>query len=115
MPGPVIFPTPGDLIRPQHDLARSRFTIIHANGKRKPSQAIPSRQSLYPSHSRHGTHSHRQIMDQAVAKKTLQDLIKTEELENKRCIDCNNPNPQWASLRSALIDLVLATLPTSGF
>lgn len=40
-------------------------------------------------------------MDQAVAKKTLQDLIKNEELDNKRCVDCNNPNPQWASVRSA--------------
>ncbi|KAI0774478.1 hypothetical protein C8Q74DRAFT_1270336 [Fomes fomentarius] len=41
-------------------------------------------------------------MDQAVARKTLQDLIKREDLDNKRCIDCNNPNPQWASLSFAV-------------
>lgn len=38
-------------------------------------------------------------MDQAVARKTLQELIKREDLDNKKCIDCANPNPQWASLR----------------
>ena len=31
----------------------------------------------------------------------VKELIKNEELENKKCIDCGNPNPQWASLRSA--------------
>ncbi|KAJ3537465.1 hypothetical protein NM688_g6685 [Phlebia brevispora] len=41
-------------------------------------------------------------MDQTVAKRTLQELIKNEELENKRCIDCNNPNPQWASVSFAV-------------
>ncbi|KAI0751010.1 ArfGap-domain-containing protein [Daedaleopsis nitida] len=41
-------------------------------------------------------------MDQTVARKTLQDLIKREDLDNKRCIDCNNPNPQWASLSFAV-------------
>ncbi|KAI0677332.1 ArfGap-domain-containing protein [Trametes maxima] len=41
-------------------------------------------------------------MDQAVARKTLQGLIKREDLDNKRCIDCNNPNPQWASLSFAV-------------
>ncbi|KAI0375870.1 ArfGap-domain-containing protein [Pilatotrama ljubarskyi] len=41
-------------------------------------------------------------MDQAVARKTLQDLIKREDLDNKRCIDCSNPNPQWASLSFAV-------------
>ncbi|KZT06393.1 ArfGap-domain-containing protein [Laetiporus sulphureus 93-53] len=41
-------------------------------------------------------------MDQAVARKTLQDLIKREDLENKKCIDCQNPNPQWASLSFAV-------------
>lgn len=40
-------------------------------------------------------------MDQAVAKKTLQELIKREDLKNKICADCPNPNPQWASLRCA--------------
>ena len=38
-------------------------------------------------------------MDQAVAKKTLQELIRREDLRNKICADCSNPNPQWASLR----------------
>ncbi|KAK7676885.1 hypothetical protein QCA50_020141 [Cerrena zonata] len=41
-------------------------------------------------------------MDQTVAKKTLQELIKREDLDNKRCIDCNNPNPQWASVSFAV-------------
>ena len=39
------------------------------------------------------------LMDQAVAKKTLQELIRREDLRNKICADCSNPNPQWASLR----------------
>lgn len=43
-------------------------------------------------------------MDQVAAKRILQELIKNEPLGNKRCIDCNNPNPQWASLRSAPSD-----------
>lgn len=38
-------------------------------------------------------------MDQTVAKKILQDLVKREDLGNKICCDCSNPNPQWASLR----------------
>lgn len=38
-------------------------------------------------------------MDQTLAKKELQELIKREDLKNKTCIDCGNPNPQWASLR----------------
>ncbi|TFK85435.1 ArfGap-domain-containing protein [Polyporus arcularius HHB13444] len=41
-------------------------------------------------------------MDQTLARKTLQELIKREDLDNKRCIDCNNPNPQWASLSFAV-------------
>ncbi|EIW61669.1 ArfGap-domain-containing protein [Trametes versicolor FP-101664 SS1] len=41
-------------------------------------------------------------MDQTVARKTLQELIKREDLDNKRCIDCSNPNPQWASLSFAV-------------
>jgi len=45
--------------------------------------------------------SHPKPMDQAIAKKTLQELIKREDLKNKICADCSNPNPQWASLRCA--------------
>ncbi|CCM00656.1 uncharacterized protein FIBRA_02694 [Fibroporia radiculosa] len=41
-------------------------------------------------------------MDQAVARRTLQELIKREDLDNKKCIDCSNPNPQWASLSFAV-------------
>ncbi|GJE84345.1 ArfGap-domain-containing protein [Phanerochaete sordida] len=41
-------------------------------------------------------------MDQAVAKRTLQDLIKNDELGNKKCVDCGNPNPQWASVSFAV-------------
>ncbi|EJF62386.1 ArfGap-domain-containing protein [Dichomitus squalens LYAD-421 SS1] len=41
-------------------------------------------------------------MDQAVARRTLQELIKREDLDNKKCIDCANPNPQWASLSFAV-------------
>ena len=43
------------------------------------------------------------IMDQSLAKRTLQELIKREDLKNKTCIDCGNPNPQWASLRFTMI------------
>ena len=43
------------------------------------------------------------IMDQSLAKRTLQELIKREDLKNKTCIDCGNPNPQWASLRFVAI------------
>lgn len=58
-------------------------------------------------------------MDQTLARRTLQELIKREDLENKKCIDCSNPNPQWASLRFApahrimipsLIQLVMTPL-----
>ncbi|KAJ7068584.1 ArfGap-domain-containing protein [Mycena amicta] len=38
-------------------------------------------------------------LDQAAAKKVLQDLIKTD---NRLCCDCSNPNPQWASLGFAV-------------
>lgn len=46
-------------------------------------------------------------MDQATAKKTLQELIKREDLKNKTCIDCGNPNPQWASVRCGMDSLTL--------
>jgi hypothetical protein len=39
------------------------------------------------------------MTDQATAKKTLSQLSKREDLNNKICCDCSNPNPQWASLR----------------
>ncbi|TDL29831.1 ArfGap-domain-containing protein [Rickenella mellea] len=41
-------------------------------------------------------------MDQVAAKKELQELIKREELQNKICVDCSNPNPQWASISFAV-------------
>ncbi|KAI0692262.1 hypothetical protein BC835DRAFT_1278001 [Cytidiella melzeri] len=41
-------------------------------------------------------------MDQTVAKRTLQELIKNEELGNKKCVDCGNPNPQWATVSFAV-------------
>lgn len=41
-------------------------------------------------------------MDQATAKKTLQDLVRREDLGNKHCVDCGNPNPQWASVSFAI-------------
>jgi len=40
-------------------------------------------------------------MDQTLARRTLQELIKREDLKNKFCVDCGNLNPQWASLRFA--------------
>lgn len=36
-------------------------------------------------------------MDQVAARKVLQELTKREDLGNKTCVDCGNPNPQWAS------------------
>ncbi|KAI5114862.1 hypothetical protein M0805_004922, partial [Coniferiporia weirii] len=41
-------------------------------------------------------------MDQTLAKRELQELIKREDLLNKICIDCSNPNPQWASISFAV-------------
>ncbi|KAI0307049.1 hypothetical protein B0F90DRAFT_1684689 [Multifurca ochricompacta] len=41
-------------------------------------------------------------MDQTLARRTLQELIKREDLKNKTCVDCGNPNPQWASLSFAV-------------
>ncbi|KAI0005132.1 ArfGap-domain-containing protein [Russula compacta] len=41
-------------------------------------------------------------MDQTLARRTLQELIKREDLKNKFCVDCANPNPQWASLSFAV-------------
>ncbi|KAI0089060.1 hypothetical protein BDY19DRAFT_889752 [Irpex rosettiformis] len=41
-------------------------------------------------------------MDQAAAKRILQELIKNEELGNKKCVDCGNPNPQWATVSFAV-------------
>lgn len=40
------------------------------------------------------------MTDQVQAKKLLSGLSKREDLGNKVCCDCENPNPQWASLRS---------------
>ncbi|KII95002.1 hypothetical protein PLICRDRAFT_33832 [Plicaturopsis crispa FD-325 SS-3] len=42
------------------------------------------------------------MADQVAAKKALQELIKREDLKNKVCNDCSNPNPQWASLSFAV-------------
>ncbi|KAG1892185.1 ArfGap-domain-containing protein [Suillus subluteus] len=41
-------------------------------------------------------------MDQIAAKKILQELSKREDLKNKTCVDCGNPNPQWASVSFAI-------------
>jgi ADP-ribosylation factor GTPase-activating protein 1 len=42
------------------------------------------------------------MTDQFAVKKLLQDLIKREHLGNKACVDCGNPNPQWASVSFAI-------------
>ncbi|KAH8830341.1 ArfGap-domain-containing protein [Flagelloscypha sp. PMI_526] len=41
-------------------------------------------------------------MDQAESRKILHALIKQDGLDNKVCVDCSNPNPQWASLSFAV-------------
>lgn len=41
-------------------------------------------------------------MDQSLARRTLQELIKRDDIKNKTCVDCGNPNPQWASLSFAV-------------
>ncbi|KAF7332316.1 ArfGap-domain-containing protein [Mycena kentingensis (nom. inval.)] len=51
-------------------------------------------------------------MDQAAAKKTLQELIKTD---NKTCVDCSNPNPQWASLGFAVFTCLACAGTHRGF
>lgn len=67
-------------------------------GRRAGRRAIPTK-SLFLEFSSHG--SSPPAMDQSVARRTLQELIKREDLKNKSCVDCGNPNPQWASLRFA--------------
>ncbi|GLB34062.1 putative arfGap-domain-containing protein [Lyophyllum shimeji] len=42
------------------------------------------------------------MTDQVAAKKILNELSKREDLKNKVCNDCSNPNPQWASLSFAV-------------
>ncbi|KAI0068581.1 ArfGap-domain-containing protein [Artomyces pyxidatus] len=42
------------------------------------------------------------MTDQVAAKRTLQELIKREDLKNRNCVDCGGPNPQWASLSFAV-------------
>ncbi|KAF8969410.1 hypothetical protein BDZ97DRAFT_1795489 [Flammula alnicola] len=42
------------------------------------------------------------MADQVAAKKILSELSKREDLKNKVCADCSNPNPQWASLSFAI-------------
>ncbi|KAF9464857.1 ArfGap-domain-containing protein [Collybia nuda] len=42
------------------------------------------------------------MADQVAAKKILSELGKREDLNNKICNDCPNPNPQWASLSFAI-------------
>ncbi|TRM68224.1 hypothetical protein BD626DRAFT_481125 [Schizophyllum amplum] len=41
--------------------------------------------------------------DQAAAKKLLMELAKREDLGNRVCVDCANPNPQWASISFAVL------------
>jgi Putative GTPase activating protein for Arf len=52
-------------------------------------------------------------MDQSLAKRTLQDLIKRDDLKNKYCVDCGNPNPQWASLRFASFPCLQPLTPSA--
>ncbi|EIN10512.1 ArfGap-domain-containing protein [Punctularia strigosozonata HHB-11173 SS5] len=42
------------------------------------------------------------MAEQQALKKTLNELIKREDLKNKTCVDCGNPNPQWASVSFAI-------------
>ena len=42
------------------------------------------------------------MAEQAALRKTLSELSKREDLKNKVCCDCSNPNPQWASLSFAI-------------
>lgn len=58
---------------------------------------FPRNWKLFVELSSHGCF--RPAMDQTQARRTLQELIKREDVKNKSCIDCGNPNPQWASLR----------------
>lgn len=37
------------------------------------------------------------------AKKILLDLVRRQDLANNVCVDCSNPNPQWASGTSLLL------------
>ena len=74
------------------ELGRSNGGQGRSAGRR----AIPTN-ALLLELSSHG--SSPPAMDQSLARRTLQELIKREDLKNKSCVDCGNPNPQWASLR----------------
>ncbi|KAF8514810.1 ArfGap-domain-containing protein [Hysterangium stoloniferum] len=41
-------------------------------------------------------------MADPATKKVLQELLNTEELQNKFCVDCGAPRPQWASISFAV-------------
>ncbi|KAF8165577.1 hypothetical protein B0H34DRAFT_689635 [Crassisporium funariophilum] len=43
------------------------------------------------------------MADQAAVRKILNELSKREDLGNKICCDCSNPNPQWASLSFGIL------------
>ncbi|KAK0499763.1 ArfGap-domain-containing protein, partial [Armillaria luteobubalina] len=53
-------------------------------------------------------------MDQTAAKKTLQELVKREDLGNRVCVDCGSPNPQWASVEVGCSFAVFMCLQCAG-
>ena len=97
---PCIVLATAELSDPCVNLVYDRGNTSHSalsarNTQPAPQHCLLTASLVYP----HTTHC--LAIDQAVARRTLQELIKREELDNKKCIDCSNPNPQWASLRSA--------------
>lgn len=51
-------------------------------------------------------------MDQLAAKNILHQLIKRDDLDNKSCADCGNPNPQWASGNHSFPSITSYVLPS---
>jgi hypothetical protein len=83
------------------------------SGSKRDSHEEETTSLLFGEYTSHGCFQ--PAMDQSIARRTLQELIKRDDLKNRSCVDCGNPNPQWASLRCAPFILSTRHLPESVF